>query len=820
MLPQFTLAALHLLTFKLVSIITIYHLLLALILAAYPWIFFFAIRRFGLTEREALMGALFSLLPESVIGFGHEFGSYLAFGSGVFTQLFAMAVFPWALALGHEFLTGRRRAFLPVVFFSVLMLSHVFLAYLAFLLLGFAWLFGLAGGRTGSVGRFAALTMLVFLTVSFFLVPLVVNSAFHAASRYEPLGKMDSYGMMWAVAGLIKGSLFDAKRLPILSLLAVFGLVLSGRRSSGRNVVAFWFVLSFFLFFGRTTWRGWADLLPMGRDLHFERFILGIHFFGAALAGIGAAWLMEKAMAIRRKSLRGAAGLVLILALVAVLAAPYNYLRKNGNFVRGIRAVNQLENDKAEALFDVLEQQQTGRIFAGMRGGWGTKFRLCGIPVFFLAVYHNYPVIGHLAFGWSLSGDFSVMINDHRADHLDLFNITHILSWKDDAYWGWRAMHNEGSHAIYKTIASGYFDVVATPFALVGDKYTYWNPMARWMKSPLPGQKRFVRLCFDGCDVDGYDRILHMKDPHHFTLRVKTKKGWSEEERPVYGPQNPFGQYRDALVPGRVLRQAKKPPWTADIEAANPATVVLKMTYHPFWRVKVDGRSAKPIMVSPGFVAVEVPAGVHQVAFTYRAARWKWALLLLLFLIPTGLGLIARKKGTPVALPMEPDAGRRALPALVVCALILLAAAQTSGNRPQPLEREAPVGEWLRPGQDERSVGRISIDGITFDQGISKMIKGPDSWTRLYNLDGRYKSLEAWAGLTDGNWACSGRIEARFDIWVDDEQAFSQEGLKPSRRPRFVGIDLTGKKLLKLQVTPTGEANCVEAAWAQAVLYK
>ncbi len=65
------------------------------------------------------------------------------------------------------------------------------------------------------------------------------------------------------------------------------------------------------------------------------------------------------------------------------------------------------------------------------------------------------------------------------------------------------------------------------------------------------------------------------------------------------------------------------------VENANPATLVLKVTYHPGWHVTVDGREQRTFMVSPSYIGVQLPPGQHQVRAEYRSSRLKNGLLVL-----------------------------------------------------------------------------------------------------------------------------------------------------------------------------------------------
>ena len=64
-----------------------------------------------------------------------------------------------------------------------------------------------------------------------------------------------------------------------------------------------------------------------------------------------------------------------------------------------------------------------------------------------------------------------------------------------------------------------------------------------------------------------------------------------------------------------------------DPDHPEASTVVLKMTYHPNWRVAIDGREVRPFMVSPSFIGFAVPAGSHQVSAAYRSTTLKTVLL-------------------------------------------------------------------------------------------------------------------------------------------------------------------------------------------------
>jgi hypothetical protein len=69
----------------------------------------------------------------------------------------------------------------------------------------------------------------------------------------------------------------------------------------------------------------------------------------------------------------------------------------------------------------------------------------------------------------------------------------------------------------------------------------------------------------------------------------------------------------------RILRQSMRAHQiTAEIEAEQPAMVVLAQSYYHWWRAFVDQKPVKIWRANHAFQAIEVPEGQHEVTFKYR----------------------------------------------------------------------------------------------------------------------------------------------------------------------------------------------------------
>jgi hypothetical protein len=107
---------------------------------------------------------------------------------------------------------------------------------------------------------------------------------------------------------------------------------------------------------------------------------------------------------------------------------------------------------------------------------------------------------------------------------------------------------------------------------------------------------------------------------------------------------------------GKVLTQTntlQDGVFDATVNARRRAVVLLKATYDPRWTVTVDGRRAKPEMMAPSLVGVEVGPGRHVVRFRYATYSHYPVLLGIGGLALLALLLIPRRDALTKAAPRK-----------------------------------------------------------------------------------------------------------------------------------------------------------------------
>jgi hypothetical protein len=123
------------------------------------------------------------------------------------------------------------------------------------------------------------------------------------------------------------------------------------------------------------------------------------------------------------------------------------------------------------------------------------------------------------------------------------------------------------------------------------------------------------------------------------------------------GAPGPLPTFAGATPPnqpaGRVVSQSqvlRDGVALATVNLNRRAVVLLKATYDPRWTVTVDGRRARPTMMAPSLVGVEVPKGRHLVWFRYKPYGAYPLLLALGALALIALAIIPRRAAVVDAL--------------------------------------------------------------------------------------------------------------------------------------------------------------------------
>ncbi len=636
-LPYIGPAALHLLSGEMFSLTGLFHWTRYLLLSLFPLSIYWSVRRFGFARLAAAWGGLLASLPVTNGLYGFDFASYTWSGYGLYTQLWGMFLLPPALAQSYVVLKTGRGYPAAVLLLAVTLLSHLLLGYMALISIVCLIFLPLLGGRAeGGLGhalwqrgkRLLLLLLCVALVTAYFWLPFLLDSPYMNRSVWEEPGKIDAYGFEWTLSALRKGELFDFGRLPSLTFLAGVGLFLClwRWREERYRIPVMLSILWLLLYFGRPTWGGLLDLLPMSRDLHLHRLIAGVHLGGIYLMGLGLTlpwrWALSRA---------GKRYLLMTATLTALLLYPVYqergaYLRENTRLMGESRNAFAAEEAEITALMTTLQQLPPGRVYAGRAGNWGKEYKVGAVPVYALLNEAGLDMVGYLYHALSLNADIQVLFDENRPEHYNLFNIRYVVAPAEHPFLDFvRPVAEFGRHRLYQVETSGYFDLAGSEAAFTGAKVDFYPAVSHWLASDLPRIKQHPTLLFGPNTSDAQPT---------FTL-------------PQAAEVIPLTSFPLGLSRGRIISETVEGSvYLAEVELERKSVLMLKATYHPNWRAYVDGIEAGTVMLMPSYVGLNVSPGAHRIRLEYRPRPLRGYLLGLALLALLLIALAEQRRET------------------------------------------------------------------------------------------------------------------------------------------------------------------------------
>jgi hypothetical protein len=587
---------------------------LYLLLACWPIAVYLGARLFELDRWSSAVAAALAPLVSSAAGLGFEWGSYVWRGSGVWAQLWGMWALPFAWALGWRAVSRRGGMAPAALAIGLTICFHLLTGYLALLSLGvFVLIVPSQLGRRLLRGALVGLGALA--VAAWMLVPLIADARWTIHDEASTgTFYYDSFGASKILSWLVRGQLFDARRwVATLSVLALLGLVaalLRWRRDEAGRALVGTGALSLLLFFGRPT-LGWAiDLLPGAEDLFLRRYLVGVHLAGVLLAGLGTVWaargIHARARArwpgLRPVVVFGAIGIVVAAATMPAVFERVGFERTGARWIDEQRAADAGDGAAFERLVEQAIGSGPGRVYSGLRSRSATIHRIGQVPGYLWLLRTDAEGLGFTRPTWSLMSGAEARFDPTRAGHYRLFGVRYVIAPREqEPVVPARLVSTDGGFGLWEVEGSGPLRVVDTTDPIVADRHDLTSRTSGFLRSELPERGRYPTIAFAG--------------------RAAAPPTLSPDD----DPEGPAGEVievearpADGSVSGR-------------IRAERPAVVALAASFDPGWRATVDGVPRPVQMLAPALVGVPVPAGEHEVAFSYRpVSAWVYALLLAL----------------------------------------------------------------------------------------------------------------------------------------------------------------------------------------------
>ncbi len=616
---------------------TVFLVLHYFLLSLLPAAFFFLARELELGWIPAGAAAALSITISSGGQFGRfgvGYGAQVWRGSGLYTQLWGIALALLAIALFLRLLrTGKGRIVAPFLI-GCACLSHFVAGF--FVVLSVALLTVFRRGETPAASRvFRLLTAsgIVLAMTLFFVVPMALERPFINHSRWEDSWKWDSFGARTILDALANGSLFDEGRAPILTALLAIGIAISlWRTATGRARLEVTILATFWLlvFFGRDTWGHLLRLLAIPEDMHLHRFQMAFEVFALLLAAIALAAAIQwfRPWENRHNLLWS------ISALVALLAPLYwdraRYLQLNAQWGLENLWARQSEAPALQPILtelDRLARSASGRVHAGKSATWGGTFKVGSTPMHGVIAQRRLPGTSFLYHSMSVASETQVLLDDNSSADLALFGIRFVIApntWAVPP--NIRFVTGAGRFRLYEVPGGGLFDVIDIPYAFEGERNNLFEPSRDWLRNPLRAHGQYVAIYPGAAPTSIYRTVFHRWDPL---------------PPPVLDFDGPAGGIESQSQSGE--------SYHTTVIAHRPSHLLFRSSFHPGLKAEIDGTIVVPVMVAPGFAAFPIATGRHQVRIFYAAGSLKSILFWLGVAALLLLVRVARAGGLDVA---------------------------------------------------------------------------------------------------------------------------------------------------------------------------
>ena len=594
-LPHLAVILLHHLLLKRVDLLTLFNMIRYILLVCFPITVFWSARRMGFSTVAGAIAASFSTLLSSQYGYGLEFGNYIWRSWGLYTQLWAVHLSFLTIACLYYLLEQGKGYVAAITACVLLVLSHLVYSYMVAIAAIVLFLFELDRKNIRQrLGRYVTVAALVVVITSYFWVPFLIYKDYMGVSPYEPTWKYNSFGAIDILTRLANGDLLDYNRYPVLTILLALGVasaIITRTRPARLALVLF--VVWLLLFFGRHTWGRLADLLPMSERLHFHRIIGGVHIAAILLIGLGGEWVWRQLAPLRQRWRSVVIGVVILGLMIPALWEREGYYSLNKQWMERTRQALDADQD-ASTILSTLAKLPPGRAYAGRRDNWGKEQRIGDLHFFDLLTFHRIVAITPYE-SFSLNADLIWHIDDQNPAYYNLFNVRYVVASSNRTMPSFlHPIKATPRYTLYEAETDGYADfITVNQTKKVSSQLSLFNVNRNWMTNKNLEEGKFIR----------YDYPARSDGSEEFTARDYSGGGSVSQEK---------------VLPGRMdLR----------VNCSKAATLVLRMTYHPNWKVTIDGKKVQTFMVSPSFIGFEVPAGNHSVRAEYRSPIYKTILL-------------------------------------------------------------------------------------------------------------------------------------------------------------------------------------------------
>jgi hypothetical protein len=610
------------------------------LLVLLPVTFFIGTQIMGFSLPTALITAFFAQSVFTDGLYGIDATSYLWRGWGLTAQLLAVFFLPLAFAYSIDYLENKKNLGKAILFNFIVAQAHFGMLYLLLIAYPVYWLITsihIIEGKTlldilKTGKRVLTLVLLIFLSLSYFIIPFFLTSAYRNFSYWDPIWKFDSLGVTHILKLLLNGELFDFNRFPFMTLSVIFGLLLSLRSSNKlRQFLGVIFIVYFILYLGKDVLGPFIKIIPGLNEYHLHRVIVMVQFIGFMIAADLITNLFQNKHFVKNiNKIPLLLGVMLIVGItIYQIEKPIiKYVKDNDAWIKVSNENFQKDIDSYEKIINTLKRLPKARVYAGRPGNWGNTFKIGDAQVYMALSKDGFSTIGFLPQSWSPNSDSEQFFDEGNIRHYELYNVGYLVfpSDRNQAPKFAKLVVKAGRYSLYRVKTDGWFGIGQTNLNVIAKKTDLLNIVHLWISSypflnkDYPSINRNKeKLLNNGwndkmTDLNTYNENLNIYKINPFTKSEEFKVSmYNKQEKKINnGYQINFDLKEDC----------------------KNCIVFLRQTYHPFWKIYLNDKKISAFPVFPYFIGLPVDkAGNYKIEAIYQPSTIKYLLIFLSVII-------------------------------------------------------------------------------------------------------------------------------------------------------------------------------------------
>ncbi|HEX7542928.1 MAG TPA: hypothetical protein VF385_02525, partial [Patescibacteria group bacterium] len=299
-----------------------------------------------------------------------------------------------------------------------------------------------------------------------------------------------------------------------------------------------------------------------------------------------------------------------------------NYAKDNDAWIERSNTDYQKNINDYQVIVNSMKKLPPARVYAGRPGNWGKDFKIGDTQIYMALSNDGFSTIGFLPQSWSPNSDAEQFFDEENPKHYDLYNVGYLVMPVDKKPPKFaKLIEKKGRFSLYKVNSEGWFTIGKSSLEVMAKKNDLINITHLWFYSPMFTNKDYPVIALNDEKLTFVDRTIKMSGLNNYNDNKSILQ------------VNPLWVSQKKFEPSIINKVEKKIPqgYLVNFRLENQCQnciLILKQTFHPNWKILVNGKNQTAFPVFPFFIGIPLNGpGDYKIEAIYQPSILKNFLL-------------------------------------------------------------------------------------------------------------------------------------------------------------------------------------------------